>query len=184
MEENNLHTMSNDMYANEQSYKDYVESNPGITDQKQRFIGWLNSLKYPEIDNWFSSVQNKYAFKDKVIKPGGGTPYIIIGSGITPDFVYPIVSITRSTPNPKSACIFFANDSGYSRIFDGFRSNETENYLVGTFNKGVNKNRTLNKINNFAHNVMIYPSNVDAAYMADDVSNTLNAAAFRVVFIP
>ena len=184
MEANNLHTMSQNMYVNEQTYKNYVQSNPSITDQKQRFIGWLNSLKYPDIESWFNSLQNKHAFKNQIIKPGGGTPYIIIGTGITPDFVYPIVSISRSTPNPQSECIFFANDSGYSRIYDGFRSNETENYLVGTFNHGVNATQTLNKINDVAKTTMIYPSGTNAAYMADDTSNTLNAAAFRVVFIP
>ncbi|MCF0227339.1 MAG: ABC transporter permease [Malacoplasma sp.] len=184
MEASNHHTMTADMYENVDSYKEYVKKNPGIVEQKQKFIGWLNSLSYPDIMEWLNSVESNKNYADRIITPGGGTPYIIIGTGITPDFIYPIVSIERSTPNPSSECIYFCNDAGYSRIMDGFRSNTTENYLVGTFSYGVNKQRVLNQINEEAAKVMIYPRGIKAAYMLDDINNVLNASAFRVVYIP
>jgi hypothetical protein len=81
-------------------------------------------------------------------------PFIIIGSGITADFIYPIVNIQYSTPNPQKECIIFANSNAYERILGSYRSNPTENYLVGTFAKGVNKDETLKEINDYAETIM------------------------------
>lgn len=184
MEQHHLQTMDPSMYENEQSYISYVKTHPGITTQRAKFLGWLNSLEWPKIELWFNNVVENPQYANEVINPGGSTAYIIIGSGITPDFIYPIVSIDRATPNPEKECILFTNNVGFNRLFDGFRGNPCENYIAGKFNKGVNKAQTLNKINVYAAQTMIYPQGTKAAYLANDTSNTLNASAFRIAFIP
>jgi putative ABC transport system permease protein len=80
--------------------------------------------------------------------------FFVLGSGITADFIYPIVNIQHSTPNPNKECILFSNTNGYKRVFDAFRGQPTENYLVGKFKDGFNKNETLNLINAEASKIM------------------------------
>lgn len=187
MQKHGLTTMNESMYDSEPSYQDYVKVHPDITDQKQRLLGWLNSLNYPDLHLWFQKTVANTNFQKQIINPGSGTPYIIVGSGITPDFIYPIVSISRSTPNPDKECIMFLNQAGYTRIYDSYRSDETENYLVGQFKNNLSsskKQEVLNQINAYAASVMLYPAGTNAAYMADDTTDTLNAAAFRVAYIP
>lgn len=187
MQINNMHTMDEAMFNQEDSYKQYIIAHPEITNQRQQFIGWLNSLKYPDLQTWFDKVTNsKSQFSSCVVNPGGSIPFIIVGSGITPDFIYPIVSISKSTPNPNSEAIVFANDSGYARVFDAYRSNESENYIIGKFVSKNHKNqqKILDQINAYAEQKMTFPHRIKAAYLALDTSNTLNASAFRISYIP
>lgn len=186
LKENNLHAFDPSTYNQEESYKEYVKNNPRITDQKQLFIGWINTLDYPSFTKWFEFVQNNVEYKDQFIIPGGANPYLIIGSGISPDFIYPIVSIEKSTPNPKSECIYYANAAGYGRIYDSFRNNLNENYIVGKFTTSDKKKQQalINLINEQAAKVMIYPKGTNAAYLADDTNNVLNASSFRITYIP
>jgi putative ABC transport system permease protein len=81
-------------------------------------------------------------------------PYVIIGSGVTADFTYPILNIEHSNPNPKNECIIFGNTAAYQRMFDAYRGNYTENYLVGTFKDGVNQKETLKEMNEKAQTIM------------------------------
>ncbi len=187
MQVHSLRTMDADMYQNELSYKQYVINHPDITNQRQQFIGWLNSQSYDEIYDWFNTTVAESQYSSRIINPNNATPYIIIGSGITPDFIYPIVSIDRSTPNPNSECIIFANDAGYNRLFDSYRSNSTENYIVGKFNSKLSESERqsiIDNINDWASTHMIYPQGTKAAYFATDTSNTLNASAYRISYIP
>jgi putative ABC transport system permease protein len=41
-----------------------------------------------------------------------------MGTGITADFLYPIVSIEHSIPNTNNESISFMNSSGYERLLD------------------------------------------------------------------
>jgi putative ABC transport system permease protein len=61
-------------------------------------------------------VNNNY--KNNVVNVGTGTPYIITGTGITADFLYPIVSIEHSIPNTNNEAITYINNSGYERLLD------------------------------------------------------------------
>ena len=186
LKENNLHTLDPSAYNQIESYKQYVNNNPSITDQKMRFIGWINSTNYPDFENWFESIYQNPKYKNQFIIPGGASPHLIIGSGITPDFIYPITSMERLTPNPKKECIYFVNDAGYSRIFDSFRNNLNENYIVGKFTSNNKKiqQETLDNINQYAANKMIYPKGIKAAYFATDMNNVLNTSSFRISYIP
>jgi putative ABC transport system permease protein len=84
---------------------------------------------------------------NNVITVGGGMPYIILGSGITADFIYPIVSIEKSNPNPVKECIFFSNLNGYARTQESFQTCQTEKYVVLKMQKGINEKEILNSIN-------------------------------------
>jgi len=77
----------------------------------------------------------------------GGTPYIVLSAGITADYVYPIVSASNPIPNPEKEAILFINDAGYQRIYDAFRNNPSESYIVGEFINGANGEAIIDEIN-------------------------------------
>jgi putative ABC transport system permease protein len=83
---------------------------------------------------------------NNVIKVAVDTPYIILGSGITPDFTYPAFSLSKMIPNQVNECIFFSNSAGFSLLSESFRSNPYETYYVVKFKGSVNKD-ILNQIN-------------------------------------
>jgi putative ABC transport system permease protein len=75
---------------------------------------------------------------NNVIVVGGGLPYIILGVGITSDFLYPIVSISKPNPNPNKECVFFSNQDGFNRVYDSFQTCPSEKYIVVKCNSGFN----------------------------------------------
>lgn len=117
----------------------------------------------------------------------GGYNEIIWGCGLTPDFMYPVVDISRPTPNTKTECLVYTNDSGYNSIKLAFVNSTVEDYLVARFKPSVNSIRQqeiINDINRWAGEHMIFPDNVKSAYFANDASNLLNCSGFRVAYLP
>lgn len=157
---------------------DYLESN---SKKIYPYDDWRNHISdtQKEFDAWFQTLPDTY----KVYIDS--TPYIIIGTGISPDFMYPVVSFTNVVPNKEKEQIVYTNNNGYERIYDAFRGSEVEAFIVGKFNSGVsNKQVILNQINELSAKYMSWPTNIKAAYAFDDTSNTLSPTALRVQFVP
>ena len=117
----------------------------------------------------------------------GGFNEIIWGCGLTPDFMYPVVDISRPTPNTKTECLVYCNEAGYNSIKLAFITSTVEEYLLARFKPNVNTNRRhaiVDEINDWAKENMIFPSDVRCAYFADDTSNVLNCSGFRVAYLP
>jgi hypothetical protein len=132
---------------------------------KNNLVDTINNLSPQDRTNLFivdktqqNSLFTDESFKDSWLLNGANTikmPFIILDSGITPDFIYPIMNFSRIIPNPNSECVVFCNTSAYNRMFDSYRSNTIDSYIVGTFNKGVNNTKTvLNEINAYAKTCM------------------------------
>jgi putative ABC transport system permease protein len=119
-----------------------------------------------------------------IIANAAGTPFIITGAGITPDYIYPIINLDLPVPNPNKEAIIFANDHGYDAVLDSYRSNPVEAYLAGKVPSNVDKYTFIDSLNVEARKEMIWPSNVNAAYLANDKSNVLDTSAQRVAYIP
>lgn len=142
---------------------------------------WRNHISdtQKEFDAWFQTIPDTY----KVYIDS--TPYIIIGTGISPDFMYPVVSFSNVVPNKEKEQVVYTNNNGYERIYDAFRGSEIEAFIVGKFNSNVtNKQRILDQINSLSAKYMSWPTNIKPAYMFDDTSNTLSPTALRVQFVP
>lgn len=129
----------------------------------------------------FAKISSKYKIKiDK-------TTYLIMGVGITPDFMYPIFNTTSLVPNPESQYLYYVNDSGYKRIRQAFQNNPEESYIVGTFPKNSSlqdQQKIIDNINFWSSKNMAWPSGINAAYFSNDTSNLLNLNAARTIFIP
>lgn len=143
---------------------------------------WINHItkdSQAEFDVWLNSLsQNTFKVDNQT--------FVILGTGVSPDFMYPVVSFENVVPNSKTEQIVYTNSSGYSKMVNSFRGNEQENFLVGKFNNDKTKsnNEKLTEINNISKKYMSWPSNINAAYMYNDTSNSMSPTALRVVFIP
>lgn len=130
----------------------------------------------------------------KYIASCSGYDEIIWGCGLTPDFMYPVVDISRPTPNTKTECLVYTNDSGYNSIKLAFVNSPVEDYLVARFKPNVNsirRHEILKAINSWATGrsdehtpAMIYPEGTKVAFFAADTSNILNCSGFRIAYIP
>lgn len=177
-------------------------------------IGWFNSLNSDQFgfwinpftkgDEWSQMVYDNIPNSEPITiergeEPGkwnginqnhilkcGGFDQIIWGCGLTPDFMYPVVDISRPTPNPKTECITYCNNVGYKTIKLAYLNAPVEEYLVCKFraNAKTSRQTAVNKINEWAKTHMTYPTTTKAAYLSTDTSNVLNASSFRIAYIP
>lgn len=187
MEKHNLMPLDvSKMMQADEDYQKWILTHQDLVNDRQRFIGWMNSLKQSELDNKINLWFNQFSQSCLTIggKDSGGTPYFILSAGITGDYVYPVVSISKPIPDTTNECIMFVNQSGYESVYASYQGNETEKYVVGKFINPSHGNDVLKKINAKCRVMMSWPDNVKAAYMANDLSCTLNAAAFRINYIP
>lgn len=138
------------------------------------------SKTMPNTDNylkWFNSIPDKYkVFVNNI-------PYLIVGTGITPDFMYPIISFQNVIPNPHKEAIVYTNDSGYNRTQFSFPTAPHESFIVAKYDGSEALNAIVSKINVLAQKYMAWPSNITSAYTYNNSSNQMSPATLRVVFI-
>lgn len=141
---------------------------------------WKQNLNDTQANfsDYVRSIDSKYKFYID------STEYVILGSGITPDFMYPVLSFDRPVPNYDTEALVYTNDNGYARVFDAFRGNAKEEFIIGRFNPGVNQSFVLSEINKAASNIMSWSFGTKAAFLADDISNQFSPTALRLQFIP
>ena len=129
------------------------------------------------ITTLLSNIDDKYKIYINSI------PYLIVGSGITPDFIYPILSFENTIPNPSKEAIMYANSNGYQRAETSFQSSPHESFILAKYDGPLNKNTILNEINQLTRKSMSWPSNVTAAYWYNDTNNKQSPTALRIEFI-
>lgn len=163
-----------------------------------QFNFWINptdwsSMTYHITDTEDVTIQKGTAsdqwngINHKYIASCGGYDEIIWGCGLTPDFMYPVVDISRPTPNTSTECLVYTNDSGYNSIKLAFINSPVEDYLVARFKPSVNsirQGKILDEINEWASKNMIFPNGTKVAFFKDDASNVLNCSGFRIAYIP
>ncbi|MEG2802413.1 MAG: ABC transporter permease [Malacoplasma sp.] len=164
------------------SYESVVS--PSFLDKANKSIFpldmWTKHLNDSQVEfqKWFNTIDGKYKYSIDE------TEYIILGSGISPDFMYPIVSFDSPVPNYDKEAIIYANKNGYERTLDAFRGNNQEEFIVGKFNDINEANVLLDKINLEAETIMSWPYKTKAAYFAHDINNILSPTTLRLQFIP
>lgn len=141
----------------------------------------IKTLPTSEANKAFEDISDEYKIKI------GNVKYLIMGVGITPDFMYPVFDFNSLVPNPQSEYLYYANASGYNRIRGSFLTNPVEVSIVGKFpaNTSQEKQREIiDAINDWSVKYMSWPNNVKAAYFGNDTTNYLNLNAVRTAFIP
>ncbi len=114
------------------------------------------------------------------------TDYLISGIGTSPDFAFPIINHKNPLPNAKNQAILFTTTSGYQRIHDAFRSNETEEYLAFKFVAGVPmaiRNEIMKLIADDIQPRMSWPKSISILTEKDDVNEKIILAPQRIAFL-
>ncbi len=173
-----------EVYSFNQFQKDILKSIDNI-DQKKLSDNWMNgnikdflNIKNSlEITNFVNQLDKKYTIRINNL------PYVIIGTGITPDFLYPIISFSNNIPDPKKECLVYTNKSGYARADLGFGSAPHENFLVARYEGKLSETEILSKVNQLSKKNMSWPSNVIPAYWYNDLNNKMTPSSVRIKFI-
>ena len=119
-----------------------------------------------------------------------GMVFLILGTGITPNYMYPIINFENSIPNPDNELLIYMQNSGYERILYSFRDNPTENYIVMKVDpnivngQDISVNKAISDINEKSIKYMSWPSDIKSAYLATDTNNFLSPAPLRLDFLP
>lgn len=140
----------------------------------KEFLNIKNSL---EITNFVNQLDKKYTISVNNL------PYVIIGTGITPDFLYPIISFANNIPDPKKECLVYTNKNGYTRADAGFGSSPHESFLVARYEGELTEAEILSKVNQLAKKNMSWPSNITPAYWFNDLNNKMTPSSVRIKFI-
>ncbi len=143
---------------------------------KENFANPTSRKTQVEFQDWIKTVPEKYKVKIDNLE------LLLIGNGLSPDFMYPVYDLAHATPNPKTEVISYGNSAAYELVHDANRSAFVEDYLVL---KAPHMNQELiDELNNLARKYMSWPSNIPAAYMMNDTSCVLAPTGIRVSFLP
>lgn len=149
------------------------------------FVTWQETTKEGFNQRKFNEFLKSLPNKNKIYIDS--MEFILFGFGVSPDFMYPVVSQENIIPNRNSEQVVYVNKTGYEKISEAFRGNNTENFIVGKFPSNINRsewNDKISKINQIAKKYMAWPENINSAYLFDDINNQITATAARVQFIP
>lgn len=166
---------------------------PFVDNQKKELFdinAWKEAIakykKQIDFENWFAKIDPKYKLKVD------STEFLLLDTGITPDFMYPIVSFASVIPNPTKEGLVYVNKNGFYRIYDAFRSNPLERMLhIVLKNQDGSKvsaeeyKDLVNKLNKEIQTkaYMNWPSSIPAAYLKDDTNNKITPSPLRIVFV-
>ncbi len=133
-----------------------------------------------DFNNWITNLSKN---NPENVVDVGGSKYIVLGIGLTPDFMYPIFNAQYLMPDTTTQALLYVNDNGFNNIHDAQRSASIEQYIVAKTKSGVSLQSTLDQINDWSAIHMNWPSNINAAHGAKDMTNKLNVSAGRVSFL-
>ena len=136
---------------------------------EDEFQKWLND----DINGL--NVKNKLEVDNEI--------FVLLGSGLSPDFMYPIVNQNRPIPDQKTEELVYISNAGYIKMESSFRGNLTENFIVGKSHRN-NLFEQINLINGISRDFMSWPSGINSTYANDDLNNIFSPASQRIVFIP
>ena len=76
---------------------------------------------------WYTQIDDRFNISFVSID------YIIIGTGISPDFIYPVLPNQRIIPNTETEVFYYTNGAGITKIQDSFRNADLETMILGKF---------------------------------------------------
>lgn len=150
-----------------------------------------NGLNISSIDNeQFNNGWDKTGWKginnidDKYFITIDSLKYLIVASGITPDFLYPIISFDNLIVDFSTEAILYVNNSGFRRTKNSWETAPSENLILVKYNQdSVSIKQKINELNELAHKFMSFPDDFQIAYQYNDDSNAFSPTALRVNFI-
>lgn len=164
-------TYLNDNHKKIYSYTNFLNDSFYQTNFSNKMLNEQSFL------NYFDSIPSEYkVFVNSI-------PYLIVGSGISPAFMYPIINFENVIPNPQTQAVIYSNNNGYSRTQASFPTAPTEDMIVAKYNGPKPLNDIVGDINILAHKYMAFPSNTQIAYVYNDINNNFSPTGLRVSFV-
>ncbi|MDE6473337.1 MAG: ABC transporter permease, partial [Ureaplasma sp.] len=153
----------NDLLNNYEKYQNHYIYNP--YSEKVEF--------YNDFLDWMSRLDSQYKINIS------GDEFVILGKGITTEFVYPIVSNNQLLINNNSPVIF-TNELGYDKVFLNYGIQQTTNYFVNFKHKFdyLQNNEDLKRVNNWTSRV----NNEKLAYRLNDPTQPNQLLYLRINF--
>ncbi len=212
MKQNNKEVIAQNMFTD---FKPFVEwykqkyKSENIVVNKNIIIDWLNWITYDEYIYWLTGKQpqkfklpndeknknqhhetmheNWKGIDKKYLCNCSNFDFIIIGCGITPDFIYPSIDLTKLIANPRKDCLMYLNDGGFKQLQLAHVNAPIENFVVCKFLPHVSdeqKRKIVEDIRDLSKKYMVFPDGVNNVFFNDDKSNQLNANTFRITYLP
>lgn len=159
-----------------------------LKNQNKSFIPneWYNKIRnYLQRENYINQeayenkILNKIPEKYKVYVDS--LPYIVVGEGISPDFMYPVYSFERITPNINEEVLLYTTSGGYNYALNANRSNPIDSYIVAKYYGNIDE--MVKKINQIIPTWMT-TAGKNWAFTADDTNNTFQPCGVRLQFLP
>lgn len=120
-----------------------------------------------EFKNWKNNLDSKYKVTINSLT------FIIIGTGVSFENAYPIVSTDSPIPNPKTQGVIYVDDIGYNSLLYTNSSVDQDIYFAIRFNK---KLTNLNKINSVMNKY------TEDAYSSTELKNSSNLLTARISY--
>ena len=213
MRQNKKEVISTLMFTNFEPFVQWYKlmyPNKVINVDKKVIIDWINWITYEEYEYWLKGGKHEQKFKlpkntndknqeheitcknwkgieKKYLYNCSDFDFIIIGCGITPDFIYPSISLTKLISNPKRDCLVYLNDGGFKQIQLSNVNAPVENFVVCKFNANVSskeQEEIVNEIRDWSKKIMIFPDSTNNVFFNNDKNNQLNANTFRISYLP
>lgn len=177
LDANNKEVLNFDQYISEYAQISIDEAKNYIYNNNPTSISQLPKSTPNSMDSWINSLDDKYKVYVNSI------PYVIVGTGITPDMMFPIISYDNLVPNPETESIVYTNHSGYEKANFSFQSMYHESFIVAKYTGSETRADITSKLNSYVEKYMAWPANVEAVFWFDDSNNTMSPATLRVTFI-
>lgn len=118
--------------------------------------------------NDISKIDDKYKINVS------GVEYVIIGTDLTVDYMYPVINSENITVNTKTQALVYVNQYGYDRIKRSNAAAPTEKYFLMTTKNGQSPKDLQTALNNLVY-LTATGNNFDGRNVNDD-SNTYKLA--------
>ena len=130
-----------------------------------------------DIKTWLNNLDSKYYFKVNTLT------FVIIGSGISPEMVYPSSSLENLIINPKDEVLLYVDEQGYESILNTQPTLFQNKYYAVQINKNSAQetNRYINQLNTEYKNSFNQNSNTNLIYNVSDFNRNKNILTFRTI---
>lgn len=140
---------------------------------------WQEALNKTSDDfkKWLANLDSRYYFKVNTLT------FVIIGSGISPEMVYPSSSLESLIINPKNEILLYVDEQGYKSILNTQPTIFENKYYAAQIDKGSYQetNKYINNLNKIYKSEFNQNSNSNLVYNIGDFKNNKNILTFRIV---
>ncbi len=122
--------------------QDDINKNPYLYQKNYIYNPYTRKVEfYNDFKSWMNSLDRRY------ITRLNSEDYVIIGSGLSPEFMYPVSSAQQLMVNNNSPVVY-TNNKGFAKIYEGLSVPIASNYWVSYNDSTLRGSTQIQNINN------------------------------------